>query len=64
MIEDHELEINRYVCVRGNSESNRTGEVLLYVDRNIKFAIVALNICERNWWTIIIKVIMRVIKEY
>jgi len=53
MVEDHELKIN--VCVRGNSESNRTGGVLLYVDRSIKFAIVALNICERNWWAITIK---------
>jgi len=33
MVEDHELEINRYVCVRGNSESSRTGGVLLYVDK-------------------------------
>jgi len=56
MVEDHELEINGYVCVRGNSESSRMGGVLLYVDRNIKFAIVALNTCERNWWTITIKI--------
>jgi len=48
MVEDHELEINGYVCVRGNSESSRTNGVLLYVNRNIKFAIVAVNICERN----------------
>jgi len=34
----------------------RTGGMLLYVDRSIKFAIVALNICERNWWTITIKI--------
>jgi len=29
---------------------------ILYVDRSIKFAIVALNICERKWWTITIKI--------
>jgi len=32
MIEDHELDISGYVCVRGDSESpGRTGEVLLYI---------------------------------
>jgi len=36
--------------------ANRTGGMLLYVDRSIKFAIVALNIYERNWWTITIKI--------
>ena len=30
MIEDHELEIKGYICVKGDSESNRTGSVLLY----------------------------------
>lgn len=55
-VEDHELEINGYACVRENSESSRTGGVLLFVDRNIKYEIIALNTCERNWWTITIKI--------
>ena len=53
---DHELEIDGYVCVRGDSESSRTGGVLLYVDKSIKFEIMAINKCERNWWTITIKI--------
>jgi len=32
MVENHKLEINGHVCVRGNSESSRTGGVLLYVE--------------------------------
>lgn len=59
MIEDHEIQINGYVCVRGDSESNRTGGVLLYVDKRIKFEIMAIDICERNWWTITVKIIDR-----
>jgi len=28
MIEDHELDVNGYACVRGDSESNRTGGLI------------------------------------
>jgi len=55
-IEDHELEINGYVCVRGDSESSRTGGVLLYIDKNIKFDVNNVNRSEGNWWTIVIKI--------
>lgn len=47
-IEDHELQINGYECVRGNSELSRTGGVLLYIDRKIKFEIIAAESCERS----------------
>lgn len=30
--------------------------MLLFVDRNIKYEIIVLNTCERNWWTITIKI--------
>ncbi|KMR04821.1 hypothetical protein RF55_420 [Lasius niger] len=36
-IEEHELHINGYVCVRGDSESSRTGGVLLYIKEGIRF---------------------------
>jgi len=55
-VENHELEIDGYACVRGDSESNRTGGVLLYVDKSIKFEIMATDNCERNWWTVTIKI--------
>jgi len=55
-IENHELEIDGYVCVRGDSEYSRTGGVLLYVDKSIKFEIMAIDNCERNWWTITVKI--------
>jgi len=56
MIEGHELNINGYVCVRGDSESSRTGGVLLYIDRKIKFEISFVNRSAGNWWTIGIKI--------
>lgn len=56
IVEDHELEIDGYVCVRGDSESSRTGGVLLYVNKSIKFEIMAIDRCERNWWTITVKI--------
>jgi exonuclease III len=55
-IEDHELQISGYVCVRGDSESSRTGGVLLYIDRRIKFDIIAIETCEKNWWTTTVKI--------
>jgi len=48
-IEDHELEINGYVCVRGDSESSRTGGVLLYIDKDIKFDVSNVNRSVGNW---------------
>lgn len=56
LVEDHELQINDYVCMRGDSESSRTGGVLLYIDKSIKFEIMAIETCERNWWTIMVKI--------
>lgn len=56
MVVDYELEINGYVCVSGDSESNRTRGVLLYLDNTIKFEVVERNVCERNWWSITVKV--------
>jgi hypothetical protein len=56
MIEDFELQINGYECVRGNSESSRTGGVLLYLDKSIKYEVITINTCERNWWTITVKI--------
>ena len=57
MLKNHEIQIDGYVGVRGDSESNRTGGVLLYVDKRIKFEVMAMDICERNWWTITVKII-------
>lgn len=48
-IEDHELQINGYVCVRGDSELSRTGGVLLYTDSKIKFRVIESVTYERNW---------------
>lgn len=56
MVVDYELEINGYVCVRGDSESNRTGGVLLYLDNTIKFEVAERNVCDRTWWSITVKV--------
>ena len=36
-IENHEVQINGYDCIRCDSESSRTGGVLLYLDSRIKF---------------------------
>lgn len=47
-IEDHELQISEYTCVRGDSESTRTGGVLVYIDRRIRFEIKAIGRCEGN----------------
>ena len=55
-IEDHELLIDGYVCVRGNSESTKMGGVLVYIYKKIKFNIIAVDKCEGNWWAIIINV--------
>lgn len=54
-IEDHELRIDGYICVRGDSD-NRTGGVLLYIDRRIKYEIISVEIMEGNWWTITVKI--------
>ena len=29
-IDDHELQIDGYVCIRGDSESSRTGGTIIY----------------------------------
>lgn len=58
-IEDHELQINVYVCVRGDSELSRTGGVLLYIDNKIKFRIMETEECEKNWWAITVEIIDR-----
>jgi len=55
-IEEFELQINGYVCVRGDSESSRTGGVLLYMKEGIRFDVIAIERCVRNWWTIIVKI--------
>jgi len=57
MIEDHELDINGYVCVRKDSESGRTGGVLLYIRKEIKYEVILVESCERNWWAIMVKII-------
>lgn len=55
-IEDHELQISGYVCVRGDSESIRKGGVLVYINRRIRFETKAIERCEGNWWSIIINI--------
>lgn len=55
-IEEHELHFDGYVCVRGDSESNRTGGVLLYIEERIRFDMIAKERCDGNWWTLIIKI--------
>jgi len=54
MIEDHELDVSGFV--RGDSESSRTGGVLLYVDKEIMFEVIAINRLAGNWWAIMIKI--------
>lgn len=44
------------VCVRGDSESNRTGGVLLYIKEEIRFDLIGIERCQGNWWTITIKI--------
>lgn len=63
MVEEHELQIQGYVCVRGDSESNKTGGVLLFIDNRIKYEIISINVCERNWWSITVKIIDRYFKS-
>jgi len=53
-IEDHELYISGYAYVRGNSETSRTGGVLFYIKEEIKYKIVSVESCDRNWWAITI----------
>lgn len=55
-IEEHELHMNGYVCVRGNSESSRTGGVLLYIKEGIRFDMIGIERCEANWWTITVEI--------
>lgn len=57
LIEDHEMQMSGYVCVRGDSESCRSGGVLLYIDKNVKFEIVGRENCERNWWTLTVRIL-------
>jgi len=40
--------------VRGDSESARTGGVLVYIDERIRFEVKAIEKCEGNWWSIIV----------
>jgi len=47
-LEDHELYISGYACVRGNSDSSRTVSVLLYIKEEIKFKIILVKSCDRN----------------
>jgi len=50
-VEDHELpNISGYACVRGNPETSRTGRVLLYIKEEIKYEIISVESCDRNWW--------------
>jgi len=46
-VENHKLYISGYACVRGNSETSRTGDVLLYIKEEIKYKIVSVE-CNRN----------------
>jgi len=39
-----------------NSETSRTGGVLLYIKEEIKYEIISIESCDRNWWAITIKV--------
>lgn len=55
-IEDHELHIDGYICVRGDSESSRTGGVLLYLDNRVKFELRAVEKEEGNWWSVMVNI--------
>jgi len=55
-VEDHELYIDGYVCVRGDSESSRTGGVLLYLDNRINFDMRTVERDEGNWWSVMVNV--------
>jgi len=54
-VENHELYISSYAYVRDNSETSRTGGVLLYIKEEIKYKIVSIESCDRNWWAITIR---------
>jgi len=54
-VQDHELYISGYACVRGNSETSKTGGVFLYIKEKIKYIIVSVESCDRNWWAITIR---------
>jgi len=55
-VEDQELYISSYACERCNSETSRTGGVLLYIKEEIKYEIISVESCDRNWWAITIRV--------
>jgi len=42
--------------VRGNSETSRIGGVLLYIKEEIKYEIISVESCDKNWWAIVIKI--------
>lgn len=42
--------------MRCNSENQRTGGVLLYIDENIKYEILGIQSCARNWWSVIVRI--------
>ena len=35
--------------MKGDSESNRTESVLLYIESIIKFEVIVIDICDSNW---------------
>jgi len=47
-VEDHELYISSYGCVRGDSESSSPGGVFLYIKEEIKYEVILAESCERN----------------
>lgn len=51
-VENNEIEIPGYNIVRCNSKSNRTGGVIVYLKKYIKYEILDIRECEINMWII------------
>jgi len=45
-----------HVCEVIPKQVERTGGVLLYIKEEIKYEIISVELCDRNWWAIAIKV--------
>ena len=55
-IENWEIEIEGYECIRCDSRNRRTGGVTLYVKNDMKIESIVVNTIENNCWFIIINV--------
>ncbi|XP_046743250.1 uncharacterized protein LOC124409579 [Diprion similis] len=54
-IEDFEIEIQNYNTVRCDSYSSRTGGLLTYIKKDIKYKVITIKTVEKNAWICTIK---------